>query len=353
VLYVAICAAVYFAYVAPWMAGDINIRIGADSDRYWDSVKEMRSAGSVPLLSATGNLLGPVSVGLLLHNGVAVMIFNLLLFLLALKVASSIPDVDVGIFGFLLLLNFELVPSLTTLNKEIFALLSSVLIAKYLYAKKPSALALLGLLIFTVFARFEEAAILVLFLILRSVFRKHPKTALIFLVAFLTIAFPLGLRLLGLDLSTFDWLMQDAHTILVLNKIEYAYGFPLVVIPKVVMLTAGVWISPSFYAANPGIVDGFMDPQQELFQPLGCIALIVVLAYAFWTKRMKLSSPIAMFVAVTVIATAATPFIQPRYLYGVYVMLCIELARPKDLYGVTESTFKRTHRFVVGKGRIS
>jgi hypothetical protein len=351
-LYVAICAVVYFAYVAPWISGDINIRIGADSDRYWDSVKELRSGANMPLLSATGNLLGPVSVGLLLHNGVSVMGFNLLLFLLAMKVASSIPDMNVGIFGFLLLLNFELIPSLTTLNKEIFALLSSVMIAKYLYTKNPSALALLGVLLVAVFSRWEEAAILMLYLILRSVFRDHPKTALIFLVAFLTIAFPLGLRLLGLDLSTFDWLMQDAHTILVLNKIEYAYGFPLVVIPKVVMLIAGVWFSPSFYAANPGIVDGFMDPQQELFQPLGCIALMVVFAYAFWTKRMKLSSPIAMFVAITLIVTAATPFIQPRYLYGAYVMLCIELARPKHLYGVTESTFKRTHRFVVGSKRI-
>jgi hypothetical protein len=280
------------------------------------------------------------------------MVFNILLFFLAMKVASSIPDVNVGILGFLLLLNFELIPGLTTLNKEIFALLSSVLIAKYLYTKKPSALALLGVLIVAVFSRWEEAAILVLYLILRYLFWGHPKTALVALIGFVTIAFPLGLRVLGLDLSFFDWLMQGANTILLLNKIEYAYGFPLVVIPKIVMVMAGGWASPSFYTANPGIIDSFIDPQQEIFQPLGCIALMVVFAYACWTKRMKLSSPIAMFVAITLIVTAATPFIQPRYLYGAYVMLCIELARPKHLYGVTESTFKRTEKFVVGGRKV-
>lgn len=350
--YLALCAMVYFAYVAPWIAGDINVRIGADSDRYWSSVKELRSGTNLPLLSATGNLLGPVSVGLLLHNGVNVMVFNILLFLVAMKVASSIPNVRVGVFGFLLLLNFELIPSLTTLNKEIFALLSSVLIAKYLYMKKPSALALLGVLLVAAFSRWEEAAMLILYLALRALFRDRPKTALVALIAFLTVAFPVALRLLGLDLSTFDWLMQGANTILVLNKIQYAYGFPLVVIPKILMVMAGGWISPSFYTANPGIIGGFMDPQQEIFQPLGCIALMIAFAYAVWTHRMRLSSPIAMFIAVTLITTAVTPFIQPRYLYGAYVMLCIELARPKQLYGVTESSIKQSRRLVVGGRKI-
>ncbi len=250
--YLAICVMVYFAYVEPWIAGDISIRIGADSDRYWNSVKELRSGASMPLLSATGNLLGPVSVGLLLHNGVNVMVFNILLFLIAMKIASTIPDVRVGTFGFLLLLNFELIPSLTTLNKEIFALLSSVLIAKYLYAKKPGALALLGVLLVAAFSRWEEAAILILYLILRGIFGTHRKTALIALVGFLTIAFPVGLRVLGLDLSTFDWLMQGANTILVLNKIQYAYGFPLVVMPKIVMMMAGGMGFASVLPGEPG-----------------------------------------------------------------------------------------------------
>jgi hypothetical protein len=351
--YLAVCVVVYVAYVAPWMAGDVNIRIGADSDRYWDSIKQFRSGTSMPLLSATGNLLGPVSIGLLVRTGVGVMIFNVALFLLAMKIASSIPNVNVGIFGFLLLLNPELIPSLTTLNKEILALLSAVLIAKYLHTKNPTFLMLFSVLLVAVVSRWEAAGILIIYLAMRRLFGNRPKTALLLLILAIAVAFPLTLRVLGLDLTAFDWLTQGANTILVLNKIEYAYGFPLVVLPKILMVVAGSWISPAFYTANPGIVQGFTDPQQEIFQPLGCLAMMGVLAYALWTNRMKLRSPVAMFVAITLIITAATPFIQPRYLYGAYVMLCIELARPKELYGVTASTLKRVKRLAVGAGEAS
>lgn len=347
-LYTAICICIYLLYVAPWMSGETATRIGADSDRYWDAVKDVHSSVGTPLVSATGNFLGPVSIGLLLHNGLAVLGFNVFLFLVSIKIAGSIPDVRLGRFGFLLLLNAELLPSIVTLNKEILALLSSVLIAKYLYTQKPTKLFLIAVLAVCFFSRWEEAAMLILFLILRFVFRQNSKTALIFIIACITVAFPLTLRFLGLDLSAFDWLTEGANTILLLNKVQYAFGFPLVVIPKILMLIAGSWISPAFYTANPGFINGFTDPQQEIFQPLGCIALMLLFTYSLWTRRMRLENPIAMFIAITLIVTAATPFIQPRYLYGTYVMLCIELSRPKQLYGVRISSFDRIRKLVFG-----
>ena len=65
-----------------------------------------------------------------------------------------------------------------------------------------------------------------------------------------------------------------------------------------------------------------MDPQESLFQPLGCTAFIVVLILVTTTKRMDLRRPIPFLVLVTLIVTAATPFIQPRYLYSAYILLC-------------------------------
>jgi hypothetical protein len=348
IVYAAICIVVYFAYVAPWIAGDISTRIGADSDRYWEFVTYVQSLGSALFLFTTGSSLGPVTIGFFLHYGFAVMCFNFLLLILAIKIAASIPNVNVGVFGLLLLINAELLPSLTTLNKEILALFSAVLIAKYLYSPRPSIFSLLGVLLVAAFSRWEAGAVLILYLFLKFVFRGHPKTALVCLIIFITVAFPVYLRVLGLDLSSFDWLMQDANTILTLNKIEYAYGFPLVVIPKIIMVMAGVWVSPAYYTANPVFIRGFTDLQQQIFQPIGDIAMMAVFAYAVWTKRMRLTNPIAVFVATTLIVTAATPFVQPRYLYGAYTMLCIELARPKHLYGVTESTGTRMRKLFVG-----
>ena len=57
---------------------------------------------------------------------------------------------------------------------------------------------------------------------------------------------------------------------------------------------------------------------------------------------MNPRSPVVLLAFLTLIATAATPFIQPRYLYGVYVLFCIEIARtPKPATGSGTLCFTR------------
>lgn len=89
---------------------------------------------------------------------------------------------------------------------------------------------------------------------------------------------------------------------------------------------------PQFY--DPAYwSEGFTaDAQNILFLPLGCLALSVAVLYAWWTKRLRLRNPVALLCVMTLVLTAATPFTQPRYVFTVYVMLCIELAQPKRLY---------------------
>src|ERR1700744_6157806 len=94
VAYVFLSVCIYFAYVQPWIAGKIDVRIGADSDRYWDDVKLCKAHESGSLISLGGNLLGPVSLALLLQNGFLVLCFNVAVFYLALKIAGSIPFVN-------------------------------------------------------------------------------------------------------------------------------------------------------------------------------------------------------------------------------------------------------------------
>jgi hypothetical protein len=326
--YSFVCVVVYLQYVAPWIAGQTEVRIGADSDRYWEFVKEAQLNEHEPLISASANFLGPVAIGRILNSGFAVMMFNFALFLISFKVAASIPGVNKGLLGFLFLLNAELLPSLTTLNKEILTLLASVLTAKYLESRDRSKVLLCLVIGVSLFARWEMLAILVLyFLLTRWIFKNRPVFAVLFLIAAITVVYPFAFKILGVNPSAIDWLMQGANTILILNKIQNAFGFPLVVIPKILMEMSGRLASPAFYAADPGISGGIQDPQQGIFQPLGCLAFLVVFGFAVWTRRMKLSRPIVFLSVITLITTAATPFIQPRYLYGVYALLCIEVAR--------------------------
>jgi hypothetical protein len=343
-VYFAGCIVVYFRFVEPWVNGDSTVRVGADSDRYWDAVKlAQEDSSSSQLVTLGANFLGPVILGLLLKTGFTVMCFNFLLFWIALKVASSIEGVNSTVFGFLMVLNAELLPALTTLNKEILALLAAVLTAKYIYSGRRSIFLLLCTLVVSLLVRWEQLLIFVFFLLLmRSPLRHRPKLALATLVAALTVIYPLMFRIFGIDPSVFYYLIADAGLIVRLDTIQAAYGFPIVLPIKVLMLLAGRLVQPGFYAEGAFFKPHYVDFQQELSQPLGCIAILVVFTVALFKGKMRPQRRVALFSLISLIVASVAPFIQPRYAYPVYVLLSLELA--KDTYPSLTQTLETQNR---------
>ena len=329
VVYAIACVIVYFWLVQPWINGDLGPRVGADSDRYWQAVKDIQTDSADPdLITLGGNLLGPVAIALLLKSGFAVMCFNFLLFVIALKVAFSIEGVDKAVFGFLMLVNAELFPALTTLNKEILALLAAVLSAKYIYSARRSRVLLVCALVVSLAARWEQFAIFVIYLLCNyPPFRGRPKFTIALLIAALTIMYPLMFIIFGISPSVFDYLLEGAGVILKLDAIQAAYGFPIVLPVKVLMLMAGRLLQPWFYWSGAFLELGFHDLQGQVFQPLGAVAMVVIFATALVEGKMRLERPIALLCTITMIVAAVAPFIQGRYVYPVYVLLSIELAR--------------------------
>ena len=106
--YVSLSLFIYFQWVVPWTAGIIETRIGADSDRYWQAAELAKSNQGLALLTFSGNLLGPVTLANLLGDGFAVMCFNFFILALTIKIGWKIPQINKPLFGFLILLNFEL-----------------------------------------------------------------------------------------------------------------------------------------------------------------------------------------------------------------------------------------------------
>ena len=329
-LLIAFCILLYFVYVEPWINGGPEVRIGADSDRYWQSARlRQEGARTDELVSLTGNFLGPVALAILFGNGFWVLCFNVLLLYLAFKIAGSIPHLDKAKFGFLVLLCMELLPTIATLNKEIFTLFAAVVTAKYLYTEGRPKRLLFAALATSVFARWEMALALLLSLGLsRGALGKRPKTALALLILAITVAYPLAFKILGIDTSIFDWVLAGARTIVLLDNIQMHFGFPLVVLPKILMQITGQLGQPAFFFGGFWFDNFAHDPQQALFQPAGCVAYLVVGFLLFHTGKADLRRPVVFLSAVTLIITAASPFVQSRYLYGVYIMLCLELARP-------------------------
>jgi hypothetical protein len=64
--------------------------------------------------------------------------------------------------------------------------------------------------------------------------------------------------------------------------------------------------------------------------PLFSIALVTVLVIAYRMGRLNPRRPVGLVVLIYLIVTAVTPFVQPRYNYFVYVLLCLELAKKEE-----------------------
>ena len=98
-------------------------------------------------------------------------------------------------------------------------------------------------------------------------------------------------------------------------------------LPKIAMTLLGELIRPTYYLSGQFWEDGFIDLHSQIILPFFSIALVSVLLLALAKGKLAAKRPIALMIAIYLIGTALTPFIQPRYEYFVYVLLCLELAR--------------------------
>jgi hypothetical protein len=332
--YLAFCFGCFFVFEQPRLNHDTFIRFGADSPVYWDAVeyRTQHTQSDAGLVSFTSNLLGPVLLGLLLRTGLAVAFFNVLLFFLAVEIACSIPGVDRYRLLFFLAISAETAPALVTLNKEIMVLVSALLFAKYVLSKRRSLFLLAAVFAVSVFARWEQIAILLLYLFLTrkgSIFRRKPWLAVSTVVAILTVLYPLIARLPGSRIGAFTQYARGANTIAKLNTIQTDFGFPLVVVPKIIMDVFGELLRPVTFVKEYYLL-GWADIHSIFIIPLFSISLIALLVMAYRRGKLNPRRPIALLIIIYAIVTAVTPFVQPRYNYFIYVLLCLELARKED-----------------------
>jgi hypothetical protein len=329
--YLAFCWFCYFEFEQPRLNNESTVRFGADSPTYWQAVnyRKDHADSDFDLISFGSNLLGPIAIGAVLRTGIAVNIFNILLFFLSVEVACTIPGVDRYRLLFLLMICSETAPALVTLNKEIMVLFSALLLAKYVYSTKRSWLLLGTVLLFSFFTRWEQIAIIILFLFLRrkdSIFERKPRLAVAFVVAVLTVSYSLIAMLPGSGIVGFMRFARGANTIAKFNNIQAHFGFPLVMVPKIIMDISGELLRPATYFAMFQTF-GFGDIHSWFIVPTFSLVLIPLLAIAYFKGLLNPRRPIALLIIIYLLVVALTPFVQPRYNYFVYVLLCLELAK--------------------------
>ncbi len=331
-LYALICIATFVLIVQPNLDHSSNLRLGADSITYFEFANLVQSgnAGST-LISLSGNLLGPVLIAILLKAGWLVAIFNFFLFCIAIYAAGCIQGLNRWSFALLLMLNAETLVSIVTLNKEILSLFSAVLLATYLYSKQRSKLLLLIILAFALFARWQQLVITFMFLYLQrpdSWLRSRPKVLLAMVTFLIGAAYPFAYSLV--DLTGFTQQGETGGTITTLNRLQKDFLYPIVVFPKIAMNLFGQLLVPKYFF-NDYLHKDFDDLQNQYFIHLHTAAMLIVCIATFLRKRLLFKEPLILFSALYLIITSITPFIQPRYQYPVYVLLCLELTRNKSL----------------------
>jgi hypothetical protein len=332
-LYLTFCMGCFFTFEQPRLNKETYIRFGADSPTYWEAVRyrgEHAENGS--LISFTGNLLGPVTIGVLLQSGLAVAVFNIFLFFISVEIAATIPGVDKYMLVFLLVICSETAAALVTLNKEILVLLSAFIFAKYIYSEKRSWFLLALALVISLFARWEQIGLILIFLFLRrkgSFFARNPKLAVLSVIGVLTVLYGLIARLPGSGLKAFTNYTTGANTIVKLNAVQANFGFPLVLPFKVIMDIMGELLRPLTFFAEFGYL-GTGDIHSMFIIPLFSISLIVLLIIAYRQGKLNPRHPLALLMIIFTVMTAVTPFVQPRYLYFVYVLLALELSMKYD-----------------------
>lgn len=329
ILIILMCWGIFFGFVELRYEGHWTPSIEADSGTYYQIAGATTSNyedESEPLISFGGNLLGPVLIAKVLQYPFFVTIFNFCLLMLMVHAAGKIPGLRRRYFVLLFFLNAESFVAIVTLNKEILASLGLVIFAVAISrsSKRKWYIALAAL--FSLMARWEQLAILILYLLLESRFsplRKRHKLSLAFLLGVLTVMYTAIVRYSGINLAGFLAVAEASGTIARLDNIQAHFGLPLVIVPKVLMNLFNRLLFPQYFASPGFFASDFSELQGSVIIHLHTLAMLMLTVAAFAKRRLRVSQPIPYLIYLYLLITAVSPFIQPRYEFPVYVLLCI------------------------------
>ena len=331
--YLGLCCLLFFLYVRPSLLREDSLHMGADSETYMaaaNSIDLDNGAWSsiLTLVSFQGQLLGPVLIAKLLKTNVHILELNSFIFILGLWFASKLPGIKIGTFSILLILNLTTTASILTLNKEIITYISIIMFVGYIYSPRRSRLMLAIILLCSLLARWEQCLIIILFLVVEhkwSPLKGKHKTTLAMMIAGITVVWPLLIKsgVVGMAGLLGTAANAQSQSLPFLNSIQAEYGFPIVLIPKVIGSVFGfTWIT----LLNTITAHPITDVQNQLVSPFQNLAMQIIFVVAFVKGKLKMNKPIVFWMSLYIIMTAAAPIFQPRYQYPVYVLLCLELS---------------------------
>jgi hypothetical protein len=324
----------FFETVVPVADFSFQPSIQADSDTYWqisgvksgaffnEHASETSDAGRL-------NSFGPVLQAKLFRTDIGVMLSNAALFAFTLWVVGTMPEFDRGMFTLLLLLNPMLVSAIITLNKEIFSLVGLIVFVRYMTAKRYRGLLLFLALLISLAAHWQQAVTILLLACIDSrisPFRNKPRAGIAILLLIFTVGYTALYHMAPVLIAGLLAQAQGGHTIWILDSIQGNFGFPLVVIPKILANVMGRFSTPWYFLHDYWTAE-FWNWYDQIFIQFQEFLTTLLLFGLFFTGKLKLRNAPVYLLAAYLILTAVNPMVQPRYEYPAYVLLCLEASR--------------------------
>jgi hypothetical protein len=334
IFWIIVCSLIsFFTYVEPSLKGASNLYIGADSEVYLyragmrqdtpDRITLMDIDS--PLMSLTGGTFGPVLIARTLQSNFLILCFNYVVFTGTILLFAQTIPVRVPLLVLLLLSNPQILISMITLNKEVIVLLSIALLFGYLADPNRSKVMLILCLSVSLIGRWEHLLITVVFLVLvggNKSLRRWRKTKALFLIVLISLIYPMIANPLDLllNMST-KGALNGA-----LTNLQEHYMYFVVVIPKIAMNLYADGVSFLLHGPsteNPNYIN------TTYIAPLSSIANMIVTLWFAAACKFNLKDDRMFFAAFYAIVLSAAPFVQSRYFFPVYVVICLELARDR------------------------
>lgn len=328
-LYVLSLVLVFYYYIQPSLTGNIELRIAADSSTYKYFAELINQTGglinsdSVPLISLSGNLLGPVILATLLNNNdIAIAIFNVTLFALTYFILVKNISVNKSLLLSLLLINPLMYLSLLCINKEIIGFAVMSLFACYLNNKKNIKFLIISLLL-SIMVRWELTFVMILFILLNNnhfIFNNNRILTLIIMIIAITIIYPSLASDVDTILSSEN---IEGNTIVALTDMQRNYQFFISAIPKMLFNLFGTalsWFS-TLYIEKTNIVANIIIGSE--------ICNLLIITVLLLKRKITIRSDYLYFYVFSLLLFSLTPFAQSRYMFPCYVLLCLELCRKR------------------------
>lgn len=301
--------------------GHINLEFYADSETYMEYAKS--NITFMQMLALNPNLIGPVCVSrALLNNYNLIFAVNSLLLFLSFKLIVNNFQVNPYYILGLLLISPMLTSSVLTINKEIFSVLSTVLLLVYIKKRKIYYFVFSLSLAFIV--RWQHVAFILTIVATFSrinPFRRNLFLSFFLLLTAVSLVYPLGLG------SQTEYMMSVSENLtseesgsgfyFLMNSIQSVpLGYIIVFLPKLFLTLFALLTKISFFG-DMDVFYNYTIVLSQCFLYLGIAVLLLV------RNKIKIREDLFFITAVYCLLFTLSPIFAPRYLFIFYILSVI------------------------------